>query len=121
MKKILSSFALIAFLAILIVPSFVSAQFGGTIPNTETPSENFQSIGSFMGWVRTILGYLITAFWILTVVMLLYAAYLYVTSGGDEDATKKAKDYLMYGLIGAGVALLSTGLKGLAGNVLSGQ
>lgn len=44
---------------------------------------------------------------ILGIIIMLYAAFLYMTAGGDEEKVGSAKKALLYGLIGVGVALLS--------------
>ncbi|MEK7120048.1 MAG: hypothetical protein AAB824_00715 [Patescibacteria group bacterium] len=45
----------------------------------------------------------------LAVVFILYAAFLFITAGGAEETVKKAKDVLMYGVIGIIVALIAYG------------
>lgn len=45
---------------------------------------------------------------IMGMVAVLYAAFLYLTSGGNEDSIKKAHTVLVYALIGIAVALLAT-------------
>ena len=67
-----------------------------------------------------VVNWMITLFWIATVGFLIWAAYLYLTAGGDEEAVGKAKKYLMYALVGGLVALLSTSLTGVIRNLLGG-
>lgn len=43
----------------------------------------------------------------LAVISILYAAFLFLTGGGNEDTQKKAKTFLLYGLIGIAVALFA--------------
>lgn len=42
---------------------------------------------------------------IVSVAVLLYSAFLFLTGGGNEEALKKAKQFLIYGLIGIAVFL----------------
>lgn len=44
---------------------------------------------------------------LIAVVMLIYAAYLYITAGTNEDNTKKAKTTITYAIIGLVIAILS--------------
>jgi len=44
---------------------------------------------------------------VLAVVLVLYAAFLYITSGGDEDKVGKAKKALLYSAIGIAIVLLA--------------
>lgn len=55
---------------------------------------------------------------IVAVIMILYAAFLFVTGGGDEEKIGKAKNYLMYGIVGVVVALLAYGIIGIVSTTL---
>jgi len=46
----------------------------------------------------------------LAVVFILYAAFLFITAGGNDETIKKAKDVLLYGVIGIIVALIAYGV-----------
>ena len=45
---------------------------------------------------------------IFAILAILYAAFLFLTAGGNEETSKKARSVLIYGLIGIAVALLAT-------------
>lgn len=55
------------------------------------------------------------------VFMLLYAAILFLTAGGNPETLKKAKNALIYGLIGVGVAVIAYGVFGLVNSFLAGR
>lgn len=44
---------------------------------------------------------------IIALAVILYAAFLFVTSGGNEEQTKQGRTFLLYGLIGLAVAFLA--------------
>ncbi|OHA10090.1 MAG: hypothetical protein A3A44_00395 [Candidatus Sungbacteria bacterium RIFCSPLOWO2_01_FULL_60_25] len=44
---------------------------------------------------------------VVAVIAILYAAFLFLTAGGNEETTKKARTTLLYGLIGIAIALLA--------------
>lgn len=46
-------------------------------------------------------------FFAIAAIMILYAGFLFLTGGGNEDTLKKAKTYLIYGLIGIAIGLLA--------------
>lgn len=46
-------------------------------------------------------------FWVVAVGMIIWAAYLFLSAGGDETRIEKAKKILLYAVIAAAVALLS--------------
>lgn len=52
-------------------------------------------------------GYFATVVFILSVLTLLYAAFLFITGSGSEEGTTKAKTFLIYALIGIAVGLLA--------------
>ena len=74
---------------------------------TKTP------ISVFMNWT-------IGIFWVVAVGMVIWAAFLFLTAGGDEDKVREAKMRLKYALIAGAVALVSTGIDILVNALLSG-
>ncbi len=44
------------------------------------------------------------------VIFILIGAFMYVSGGGDESQRKKAKDYLLYGVVGIIVAATAEGI-----------
>lgn len=60
-----------------------------------------------MGTVSTILTAVIGIVGILAVIMIVYGGIQYTMSAGDAGKVKKAKDTILYGIIGLIVALLA--------------
>jgi hypothetical protein len=62
---------------------------------------------------------------IITVIMVLYASFLYVTAGDDIEKTSKARRTLTYAAVGIAVSLLAVGfpniIEGLAGSTSVGS
>ena len=56
----------------------------------------------------------------IAVIMLLYAAIMYITGGASSDAMTKAKDALIYAVVGVVVALLAFSVVPLLKNVFFG-
>lgn len=56
--------------------------------------------GGFPGLVSRVIALILQVGGAVSLIMVLVGAFLYVTSGGNPDATKKAKDTIMYALIG---------------------
>jgi len=95
MKKVLSSLVLVTLLA---APAVVLAQA------EEAPElDIMEALDSITDWLFTIL-IVIAAIWIIV------AAYTFVTAAGDPDKTKKARDFVMYAMIGVIVAFAAKGL-----------
>jgi hypothetical protein len=118
-KKLIASFVLIAAVAMAFMPVFAGAQLPpGTEPSVS--ANRFQSLEGVKLFIRdVVLGTLKWAFWILAAIMILYAAFIYLTAGGDPDKVKKASHMLLYAAIAMAVALLATVLPNLVASIVS--
>ncbi len=99
--------------ATLFLPAIVFAQ-------TPPPDVSITSVGGVLGLVLRILDLARTIFWIVAVAMILYAAFLYLTSGGGEGVSK-ANATLRYAIIAIVVALIATSLPFLVRSFLTGS
>lgn len=66
--------------------------------------------------IRYIFGFMI----VVVVLMLMISAYMFVTAGGNPEQVTKAKNFLIYALIGLAVAVLARGLVGIVLTMLWG-
>jgi len=57
----------------------------------------------------------------IAVIVVLWAAFLFMTSGGSKDQVTKARQTLWYAVIGLTVLLLAKGVTLLIQNILSGR
>ena len=57
---------------------------------------------------------------ILAVHFVLYAAYLFLTSGGSEDEVKNAKKYIVYSAVAIAVALLANAVVAIVRQLIIG-
>lgn len=60
-----------------------------------------------VGLVNTIARWFGTIVFVIAVAAILYAAFLFLTAGGNEESLTTAKKTLIYGIIGIAVALLA--------------
>lgn len=79
--------------SLLLLPAVVSAQII-TVCNLYNILVKFKNV--FVGVVA-----------IFAILSLLYAAFLFLTGGGNEETQKKAKSFLLYGIIGIAIALFA--------------
>jgi 4-amino-4-deoxy-L-arabinose transferase-like glycosyltransferase len=59
-------------------------------------------------------------FWVLlsvSIIMVLWAAYLYVTSEGDNEKPSQARKMVLYAAIGIAIALLAKGVPAIIGDL----
>jgi len=98
-KKYLLSLALISLLAasLLALPAKGLAQ---------TTLNEIEPVGA----IEKIITWLITIILIVAALFIVIAAFTFVTAGGDPEKVNKARDQVLYALIGVVVALLAYGL-----------
>ncbi|MCL4499704.1 MAG: hypothetical protein M1335_05630 [Chloroflexi bacterium] len=122
MEKFEKAVGIVALVAMVITPFAAMAQITGGVGAGTIPALPNSPVTSVQGGVN-VLGYvinwLITIFWILTVLFLVWAAVLYLTAGGDSEKVDAAKKRVIAAVIAAAIALLSTGLQSIVGGVLS--
>ncbi len=103
MNKIKNALYTVTAATLALAPAIASAQLGKGMTNAQaggTPSGTITDIiGNIMKWLLAILGFL-------GIIGFVIAGILYLTAAGDEDQIGKAKNAMMYSIIGVIVALL---------------
>ncbi|OHA45952.1 MAG: hypothetical protein A3A80_03275 [Candidatus Terrybacteria bacterium RIFCSPLOWO2_01_FULL_44_24] len=74
------------------------------------PPTGITSIGGLLDLICQGTNLLFTVIMLLSIIILLYAAFLFLTGGGSEDKLTQARQYLTYAVVGIVVALLAKGL-----------
>jgi hypothetical protein len=85
--------------------------FGNTTNSTVNESGILKILTKVTNWM-------FTGLLVLAVIVFIWAAYLYLFSGGDEEGTGKAKKFLLYGAIAIAIAMLSKGITFLVASIL---
>lgn len=119
-KKILVALAVMAMSATglaMCIPAFAAGKCPAGSKNAayknsvaECNMENTgssSSSGSLMSTLNVIINIALGALGLVTVIMIIVGGYMYVTSSGDAAKVTKAKNTIMYGVIGLVIALLS--------------
>lgn len=107
--------AVIGFLALKLVKPFVYSLYGqeqcksGGIFGIDIfkNCELARNVGDTVGLAAKVIDWVNGFVAVVTVLMIIYAGFLYVTSGGDDDKTKQAKTIMKYAAIGM-LLLVST-------------
>ena len=89
--------------ALAALPLVAGAQ--PTLP--ATPITGYSTV---TGWISTLANWFFGILLAIAVIFILYSAFLYLTSGGDEEKVKKAKSYLVYAIIAVAIGLLARGI-----------
>ncbi len=71
--------------------------------------------------LENILGWVYTFFFIVAAIMILVAAFQYLTAGGNEEKVKKAKNSLIYAVIAIAIALVAMGVDNIIANIVGGS
>ena len=74
------------------------------------------NLGNFINGIAAWFAGIIFA---ISVLIILYAAFLFVTAAGNEEKVTKAKSTIVYGLIGIAVAMLAFGVREILVSFLS--
>lgn len=118
MKLIKQKFAKYAGYGLLLLSPF-SAAHAVTFTTTQPP--NITNLSQIYNFTERILAYLQTFFWIIVAIFVVLTAYKYLTSGGDEEKVKSAKQTLIYTVIAVVVALVATAIVGAVSSFLRGS
>jgi len=120
MKKISAEIVKILAAAVVLLPL---AAFGQNFtpkiqppPQTPGPISSPQSI---INLINRVLYWVATAFWIAAAIFVFYAAYLYLTAGGDSERISKAHKQLIWAVVAIAVGLMAYGLPFLVYNFLA--
>ena len=114
MKKSIISIAIMtcavfgaSFLSTASLSGSASAQVSEGI-NTATTSEmKGKSIDGKDGLIKTVVNVLLWAVGILSVIMIIFSGFRYITSAGDASKTKSAQSTLIYSVVGLIVAIMA--------------
>jgi hypothetical protein len=118
----------LALTSVLVYPGLVSAQVSnpdlkaqacqGITSTDTTPTTECGNPGFFSGLVERILNILSIILGGVAIIVLVVAGLMYVASGGDPNNTKRAKDAILYAVIGIVVAIAAQGIvRFVVGNV----
>ena len=113
MKKIL---ALLFFFAIMLIGAQGALAQVIDIPNPLGPEGS-----TIPGLVDKIAGWLLNIGLAVSTIVILWAALVFMTSGGNKDRVTRARQTLWYAIIGIVVLLLAKGVTLLIQNTLSGR
>ena len=115
MDKIKARLATVASLPLV---AAVSIQlFIGGIANAQTQTgatpSPISNVSGLLQFFCKIVGFFFDFLIALSVLMILWAAYTYVTAGDDTEKTSKARRIITYAAIGVAVALIANGFPAL--------
>ncbi len=97
------------------LPLLSLAQFprggGGEAAPVRSIEDVIRVMNTLIGWIQAIL-------FVVAIFLILYAAYLYITSGGDSTKVETARNYLIYAAVGIAVVLLAYAIEPIVRQLL---
>lgn len=116
MEKI-KKFGLILPIIALIAAPFLVAAVDEPLPPPET-GDTITTVGGLYDLLYKIVGWVQVFFFAIAILFIIFAAFQFLTSGGDAEKTGQAKTKLIYALVAIAVALLAFGAKGLIKSII---
>jgi len=77
------------------------------------------TVGGLVDIMRNIVRWVYIIFFILAVMFIIFAAFSYLTAGGDPEQVSKAKSRIIYAAVAIAVALLAVGFEVIIRNFLA--
>jgi len=134
MKKVLANLILINILAILLLPSLVlgAVPLSGSAPSPPPAPQALAAVGgielenpiqvdSIQELVNGVIDWVIIFGMALAPLMIIIAAYYFITAMGDPAKIKKARDIIFWTIVGIVIILLSKGIILIIQNILTVQ
>ena len=125
MKKSIISIAImicavfgVSVLSTASLPGSVSAQVSKGIDTATTSEMKDKSIDGDNGLIKTVVNVLLWAVGILSVIMIIFSGFRYITSSGDASKTKSAQSTLIYSVVGLIVAIMAWAIVNMVVNRL---
>lgn len=117
-KTLVQKIVIPAALALTGLSVFAVTPVDITPPTVDVPSGTV-NVSSLWIKLGTIINYIVALVGVASLIFLMYGAYLYMSSGQNEENLKKAKNSVIYGIIGAIVAILAFSIFKFASNLVT--
>lgn len=90
-----------------------------TLPTEPTPV-TVTSANDLVTVIGRVIGWVYTFFFVIAILLILFAAFTYLTSGGEAEKVTKAKNSLIYAAIAVAVALLALSFTTIVRSIVGG-
>ncbi len=107
------------FPAILMLSGLVNVAAGQTATIPGVSNVGPTTVGGVVDILRNVVRWIYIIFFILAVMFILFAAFNYLTAGGEAEKVNTAKNQLIYAIVAIVVALLAVGFETIIRNFIS--
>ena len=77
------------------------------------------TVGGIVDIIRQVVRWVYIIFFIIAVLLIIFAAFTYLTAGGDPEKVGEAKNRLIYATVAIAVAFLAVGFESIVRNFLT--
>jgi len=77
------------------------------------------TVGGLVDVLKNVVRWIYVIFFIFAVMFIIFAAFSYLTAGGDAEKVDKAKNRIVYAAVAIAVALLAVGFEAIIRNFLA--
>ncbi len=104
-------------ITLLLVSANVAVGQVGDIPGVSQVGPT--TVGGLVDVLRNVVRWVYIIFFVIAVMFILFAAFNYLTAGGEAEKVTKAKNQLIYAVVAIVVALLAVGFETIIRNFLA--
>ena len=94
--------------------------FAQEVPGLTAPQTPIRGISDINTVIVRIVNWVMGLFFVVAVLFIFYAAYLYLTAAGNPEQVSKAHNQLIYSIVAIAVALLAGSMRFIVANLLGG-
>lgn len=118
--QIITTAATAGLVGMAILTPFAMAQVtvDNPVPGVAVPGGAPTTVGGLVDRFAGIVRWVYIIFFTVAVLLILLAAFTYLTAAGDEEKLKQARDRLIYAAVAIVVALLAVGFRAIIENFL---
>ncbi|MDP2856268.1 MAG: hypothetical protein Q8N90_04135 [bacterium] len=110
-------------IALYVLPITLGIFLTGFLAQAQIPSPPptglITSVSGVWNFVNTIVKWVYWFFFAMAVLFIVFAAFSYLTAGGDPGKVKKANTQLIYAIVAIAVALIAYGIEALVRSALT--
>ena len=89
-------------------------------PSTTPPPINITTASGLQAIINRVIGWIYVFFFVIAIILILFAAFTYLTSGGDAEKVTSAKNQLIYAAVAIAIALLAYSFTAIVSNIVGG-
>ena len=116
MSKIAKLSLVVSTIGLLLLGNVAIGQVVAQIPGIQQTGPT--TVGGLVDVLKGVIRWIYIIFFVIAVMFIIFAAFSYLTAGGDPEQVSKAKSRIIYAAVAIAVALLAVGFEVIIRNFL---